>query len=107
MVHRPNPVQTISQQLQHFGQRHQISMGPRPAPPPEQMIQTQVQELALEIYSRIVAGKHLDASYTSELDQSQLRKIARDSQAAATAYFAQLGVQFEDGQKIDAGSQSG
>jgi len=100
MVHRPNPVQSIQQQPQQFGQQRyqplQMGAAQQPLADPAAAIQGQVQELALEIYARLVAGRHLDPSYTTALDQSHLRQLAKDSQAAATAYFSQLGVQFED-----------
>ena len=98
-MRQPNPVVPIAQQRQQFqlgqrrqpGQPPQFAMGQQPNP-----IQEQVQELAMEIYARLVAGQHLDDRYTSAMDQTHLRQLAKDAQTAATAYFSSLGVQFTE-----------
>ena len=80
MVHRPNPVQTIAQHRHQFGQR-------QPGPPPqfavgqqqpEHAIQESMQELAQEIYARLVVGKLLASdSYTAGVDQEQMQELAK------------------------------
>ena len=84
MVHKPNPVQPISQHRQQF----------QVAGTQEQQIQQQFLQLSLEIYARLVTGKYLDAGYSEPLDAGHLRKLAADSQIASRAFFEALGVKF-------------
>ena len=89
MVHKPNPVQSISQQRQQF----QVAASSQ-----EQQIQQQMHSLSLEIYARRVALDMADTSYTEPLQPPHLRKLAADSQAAARAFFEALGVKFAEAQ---------
>ena len=90
VVHRPNPVQTIAQQRQQFQTPpvQQVQHWPAPQPAAEQ--HRPVDDLAEEIYVRLVAGRYLDPNFTEPPDQANLRQWARDAQTAATAYFATL-----------------
>ena len=102
MTHRPNPVQSISQQRQQFSQAQfqpQQLMGQQPQQPTaEAAIQAQMHELSLEIYARLVSGSYLDSNSYSALDQERLSQLAGQAQTAARAYFEQLGVQFREEQ---------
>lgn len=105
----PNPVQPIQQQIQRFsrpqvqpqppilsggpGQQQYAQQQPISA---EAAIQQQVQELALEIYTRLAADHISDDHYTRPLSVELLRQLASHSQAAARAYFEQMGVQFSE-----------
>lgn len=77
MVHRPNPVQSISQQRQQFSSR---AIQPQQADASE--------ELAMEIYARLVAGRHLDQRYTQPDDEEKLRQLAEHARLAASAFFS-------------------
>ncbi len=103
MTHRPNPVQSIAQHRQQFSQQSRqpiqsLGQPQQPVVGAEQQIQQQMHELAMEIFARLVAGKCLDDSYSEPLDPSHLRQLATNSQAAARAYFEQLGVTFNEEQ---------
>lgn len=98
-MQRPNPVRPISQQ------RHQIQAGPPPQqaiwqapqqPSPEQQIQSQMHELALEIYARIAADHLADDHYTRPLSTEHLHQLASHSQLAARCYFEALGIKFDE-----------
>lgn len=88
----PNPVQPIQQQMQRFAQP-QVQPQPISA---EAAIQQQMHELAMEIYTRLAADHISDDHYTRPLSVELLRQLASHSQAAARAYFEQMGVQFSD-----------
>lgn len=96
----PNPVRSVSQLPQQFATR------PVPQLPPQFQIggqapgqpeaQEQMQDLALEIYARLVS-RACEASYTSPLEPQHLERLANDARAAALAYFSSMGIRF-DGQ---------
>lgn len=92
MVHRPNPVQSIRQQRQEFStpQIQPMPMMGQPTMQSQAIRPPHLDELAIEIYARLVSGKYLDPNYRRAPDESNLRQWARDAQAAATAYFATL-----------------
>ncbi len=98
MTHRPNPVRSIANHRQQFSQaqfqpQQTIYQAPpqqqMPGASPEQQIQSQMHELAMEIYARL-AVEHL----RGEVDSEYLTAMAGRSQTAARVYFEQLGVQF-------------
>ena len=103
MTHRPNPVQSIAQHRQQFSQQQRPPLPPmlggtqQPQPTAEAAIQAQMHELSLEIYVRIVSDRLTDCGWAHKLEPQQMQQIAADSQAAARAYFKQLGVQFHEG----------
>lgn len=75
-----------------------------PAPPmnPQQQmaesIEESVQDLAMEIYCRLASEEirvSRNVGSTSVVNQDALKSLAKNSQAAALAYFQALGVQFE------------
>lgn len=96
----PNPVRSVSQLPQQFQTRAvpqmpgQFPMGGQPAQQPEAL--EQMQDLALEIFARLVS-RACEASYTSPLEPSHLERLANDARAAALAYFTSMGIRF-DGQ---------
>ena len=63
---------------------------------PEASIAEAVQDLAQEIYARLVVGKFLDATYTAEVSAEHMQELAKSAQAAALAYFEHMGVQFHE-----------
>jgi len=69
-------------------------LGPPPLVPPESAISEQMQDLAMEIYARL-AVEHI-AAMGAKHDLAALRELAKASQAAAMAYFQELGVQFQE-----------
>ena len=88
-MHRPNPVQSVTQQRQQFStqparrvQQSLSSMLPEPPRPAD--------DLAEEIYVRLVAGQYLDSNYNTKLEAAHLRELARAAQTAATTYFKTL-----------------
>ena len=104
MTHRPNPVQSISQQRQQFSQAQfqpQQLMGqpqPQQQPTAEAAIQAQMHELALEIFARLATFHFTGADrYTAPADTARLQHLAANAQTAARVYFEQLGVQFKEG----------
>ena len=107
MTHRPNPVQSIAQHRQQFSQpQYQTQQTIYQAPPqqqmpgasPEQQIQQQMHELAMEIFARL-AVDHL----RGDVDTEYLDVLAGRSQTAARVYFEQLGIQF-NGEQNNGGS---
>lgn len=96
----PNPVRSVSQLPGQFQTRQvpqmpqQFQMG-QPSQQPE--AREQMQDLALEIFARLVS-RACEASYTSPLEPSHLERLANDARAAALAYFTSMGVRF-DGQQ--------
>ena len=98
-MRQPSPVQPIAQHVQQFGQQQRQPLQPALGPPPagaEQAIQQQMHELAMEIYTRTASGHISDDHYTRPLSVELLRQLASHSQAAARAYFEQMGVQFSE-----------
>lgn len=101
MTHRPNPVQSIAQHRQQFSQpqyqpQQTIYQAPQqqqmPGASPEQQIQSQMHELAMEIYARL-AVEHL----RGDVDSEYLGALAGRSQTAARVYFESMGIQFAEG----------
>ena len=93
----PNPVRSVSQLPQQFQTRQvpqQFQMG-QPAQQP--MVNELVQDLAQEIFVRLVA-RSCESAYTSPLEPQHLERLAHDSRAAAQAYFTSMGMKF-DGQQ--------
>ena len=62
---------------------------PQPSPALASAVET-MDDLAMEIYVRLVSGKYLDPNYVRSPDESNLRQWARDAQAAAAAYYQTL-----------------
>lgn len=93
----PNPVRSVSQLPQQFQTRavpqqpRQLQMGGQPQGQPEAL--EQMQDLALEIFARLVS-RACEASYTSPLEAQHLERLANDARAAALAYFTSMGIQF-------------
>ena len=79
-MRQPNPVQSIQQHVQRFGQQQTAEL----------QVQQQMHELALEIYAR-AAADHLP-----DVDDDRLRALATSSQRAARAFFEAMGVQFDE-----------
>lgn len=79
-MRQPNPVQSIQQHVQRFGQQQTAEL----------QVQQQMHELALDIYARAAADYLLDA------DDDRLRTLAAGSQRAARAFFEAMGVQFDE-----------
>ncbi len=103
MTHRPNPVQSIANHRQQFSQQQQqVWQAPpqqqMPGASPEQQIQSQMHELAMEIYARL-AVEHL----RGDVDPEYLAVLAGRSQTAARVYFESMGVQF-NGEQNNGGS---
>ena len=100
----PNPAQPVKRLQQSFSQpqyqpQQQVWQAPpqqqMPGASPEAQIQSQMHELAMEIYARL-AVIHIG---TGGLDADDLRLLATDAQAAAKAYYESLGVQFHNHQE--------
>lgn len=87
-MRQPNPVQSVSQHRQQFNLQQVV--GQAPAPPAVE----QAQELAMEIYARLVVGRHL-GSYATTADKGVLLQLAQDAQTAARIYFESMGVEFD------------
>ena len=71
-----------------------VVLGQAQQPPPDAPIAEQLQDLAMEIYCRVVSS-HISAG---RVDAVEFRYLAKHAQTAAKAYFQSLGVQF-DGQE--------
>ena len=100
-MRQPNPIRSVQQHIQQFGQQQRQPLQPALGPPPagaEAAIQQQMHELAMEIYTRLAADHISDDHYTRPLSVELLRQLAGHSQVAARAYFEQMGVQFSDHQ---------
>ena len=98
----PNPVQAVSHQRQQFHLGGMPQSAARPSAMigggPPQALGQQVHDLAIEIYARLIAGRFLQANYTSALDREHMGELAKVAQTSALAYFEQMGVKFQGGQ---------
>lgn len=100
MVHKPNPVRSVSQQPQQFTTpavqqfqsqpARQVHQPFCPPVPPQPEPARPADDLAEEIYVRLVAGQYLDSNYSTKLEAAHLRELARAAQLAATTYFQTL-----------------
>jgi hypothetical protein len=98
-MRQPNPIRSVQQHIQQFGQQQRQPLQPVLGPPQqtaEIQVQQQMHELAMEIYSRLASGHISDDHYTRPLSVELLRQLASHSQRAARAYFEQMGVQFSE-----------
>lgn len=86
-MHQYRPVPQVHRQRQQFALPHS-PMG-QPSPPD---ISEQVQDLAMEIYSQLAVDYLRDHQ---EPEPRHLETLAARAQAAALAYFRQLGVRFD------------
>ena len=77
-MHRPNPVQAIGQQRQHFS----VGGGQQPT-----LAHELEQDLALEIYARVVSGMIGMPNYSTRPSESELKAIAHASKSASRAFF--------------------
>ncbi len=96
-MHRPNPVQSVAQQRQQFSTPPVQQFQTQPARQIQQSLSAMLPEpprpaddLAEEIYVRLVAGQYLDSNYSTKLEASHLRELALAAQLAATTYFKTL-----------------
>jgi len=99
-MQRNRPVQPIGRGPQSFPQSNlppiqsPMAMGQQPAPSaisPQEAIAEQMQDMALEIYCRVVS-QHIAAG---RVDREAMQTLALHSQTAAKAYFESLGVKFD------------
>jgi hypothetical protein len=96
-MHTPRQVPKLGQQRPAFGMDNQ---GRVPSPimiqgdqqSPEAAVAGQLQELAMQIYSNL-ATAHIKHNIAT--DAETLRELAKAAQAAAKAYFEELGVRFD------------
>lgn len=98
-MQKPRQVPQMAPQRQQFSRdtlppvQSALAMPP-PQQTPEMAVMEQMQDLALEIYSRLAVA-HLSADhYTEPLSHEHLKALANHSQIAAKAYFESLGVKF-------------
>lgn len=100
-MRQPNPIQSVQQHVQRFGQQQrqplQPVLGVSPQQTAEIQVQQQMHELSLEIFVCLAAEHISDDHYTEPLSVEHLRQLASHSQRAARAYFEQMGVQFNEG----------
>jgi len=103
-MHQPRPVPGIARGPQQFSQTvgspvpHPMAMQSQSPPPQTVSDEEAFQDLAMEIYTRLVS-KHIcaDSFPKANADPELFRELAKASQAAAMAYFKALGVQFPEG----------
>ncbi len=97
-MHKPSPVRSVAQQPQQFTTPAVQQFQSQPARqvrqafpmPPQPEPSRPADDLAEEIYVRLVAGQYLDQNYSAKLDAVHLRELAMAAQTAATAYFQTL-----------------
>ena len=87
-MRQPNPARSIANLGQSFAQQQRKPVSG--LADPHQSIQESMQELALEIYARLISVE--DAP-----DAESMGRIAERSRKAAQVYYESMGVCFEHG----------